>query len=71
MFTCEVGEIFLQVRGHDFVSQDVSLVEEEDDGGVEEPRRVDGGVEESQTLVHSVLKTETESHFILEDIFYK
>lgn len=31
---CEAGEIFLQVRGHDFVSQDVSLVEEEDDGGV-------------------------------------
>lgn len=42
----------------DFVSQDVSLVEEEDDGGVEEPRRVDGGVEESQTLVHTVLRRE-------------
>lgn len=52
--TCEAGEIFLQVRGLDFVSQDVSLVKEQDDGGVEEPWRMDGGVEQSQTLVHSV-----------------
>lgn len=58
--TCEAGEIFLQVRGLDFVSQDVSLVEEEDYGGVEEPRRMDGGVEQSQTLMHTVLKTETD-----------
>lgn len=35
--TCETGEIFLQVRGLYFVSQDVCLVEEEDDGGAVEP----------------------------------
>ncbi len=57
--TCEAWEIFLQVRRLDFVSQDVSLVEEEDDGGVEEPCRMDGGVEQSQTLTHTVLKKET------------
>lgn len=55
-FTCEVGEVFLQVRCLDFVSQDVSLVEKKDDGGVVEPRRMDGGVEQSQTFVHSVLR---------------
>lgn len=52
--TGEVREVFLQVRGQDFVSQDVSLIEEEDDGGVEEPRRMNGGVEESQTLMHAI-----------------
>lgn len=59
--TCEAGEVFLQVRGLDFVSQDVSLVEEEDDGGVEEPRGMDGGVEQSQTLFHTVLRKKQES----------
>lgn len=43
--TCKVGKVFLQVRRLDFVSQDVSLVEEEDNGGVVEPGRMDGGVE--------------------------
>lgn len=52
--SCEVGEVFLQVRRLDFVCQDVSLVEEKDDGRVEEPWRMDGGVEQSQTLVHTV-----------------
>lgn len=56
--TCEAWKVFLQVRGLHFVCQDVSLVEEEDDGGVEEPRRMDGGVEQSQTLMHTVLKTD-------------
>ncbi len=64
--TCEVGEVFLQVRGQDFVSQDVGLVGEEDDGGVEEPRRMDGGVEESQTLMHTVLRKDTESDIRLQ-----
>lgn len=60
--TCEVGEVFLQVWGLDFISQYVSLVEEEDNGGVTEPGRMDGGVEQSQALVHSVLRiTWTES----------
>lgn len=59
--TCEAGEVFLQVRGLDFVSQDVSLVEEQDNGGVLEPGRVDGGVEQCQTLVHTVLQRQTES----------
>lgn len=59
--TSEAGEVFLQVRGLDFVSQDVSLVEEQDDGGVLEPGRVDGGVEQCQTLVHTVLQRQTES----------
>lgn len=54
--TCEAGKVFLQVRRLDFVSQDVSLVEEEDDGGVEEPRRMDGGVEQGQAFVHPVLR---------------
>ena len=40
----------------DLISQDISLVEEEDDGGVEEPGRMDGGVEQSQTLLHAVLR---------------
>lgn len=59
--TCEAGEVFLQVRCLDFVSQDVRLIEEEDDGGVEKPRRMDGGVEQSQTLMHTVLKKKTHS----------
>lgn len=58
--TCEAGEVFLQVRGLDFVSQDVSLVEEQDDGGVLEPGRVDGSVEQCQTLMHTVLQRQTE-----------
>lgn len=53
--TCETGEVFLQVWCFHFISQDVSLVEEEDDGGVEEPLGVNGGVEQSQTLLHAVL----------------
>lgn len=40
----------------DFVSQDVRLVEEEDDRGVEEPRGMDGCVEQGQALVHPVLR---------------
>lgn len=54
--TGEAGKVFLQVRGLDFVSQDVGLVEEEDDGGVLEPGRMDGGVEQRQALVHAVLQ---------------
>lgn len=54
--TSETGEVSLQVRVLYFVSQDISLVEEEDDGCVEEPWRMDGGVEQSQTLMHPVLE---------------
>lgn len=59
--TCEAGKVSLQVRGLDFVSQDVSLIEEEDNGGVLEPGGMDGGVEQCEALVHSVLQTQTES----------
>lgn len=58
--TSEAGKVSLQVRGLDFVSKDVSLVEEQDNGGVLEPERMDGGVEERKTLVHSVLQRETD-----------
>lgn len=58
--TCETGKVRLQVRGADLVLQDVRLVEEEDDGGVIEPRRVDGGGEEGQALLHAVLRLGTE-----------
>lgn len=58
--TCEAWKIFLQVRRLYFVSQDVGLVEKEDDGGAVEPRRMDGGVEQSQTLVHAILGEEME-----------
>lgn len=53
--TFEPRKIFLQVRVLNFVSQDISLVEEEDDGSIEEPLRMDGGVEQRQTLIHTVL----------------
>lgn len=59
--TGEAGKVFLQVRGLDLVSQDVGLVEEEDDGGVLEPGRMDGGVEQRQALVHAVLQRQTGS----------
>lgn len=54
--TCEAGEVLLQVRAANLVGQNVGLVEEEDDGGVVEPRRMDGGVEQSKTLPHAVLR---------------
>lgn len=56
--TCEAWKVFLKVRRLYFVSQDVGLVEEEDDGGAVEPRRMDSGVEQSQTLVHAILGEE-------------
>lgn len=58
--TCKAWKVFLQVRRLYFVGQDVGLVEEEDDGGAMEPRRMDGGVEQSQTLVHAILGAEIE-----------
>lgn len=61
--TCEAGKVSLQVRGLDFVSQDVSFVEKQDNGGVLEPGRMDGGVEQRKTLVHTVLQRETKPHW--------
>lgn len=58
VLTCEVRKVFLEVRRLYFVGQDVGLVEEEDDGGAVEPRRMDGGVEQSQALVHAILGEE-------------
>lgn len=67
-FTCEAGKALLQVRRLDFVGQDVCLVEEEDDGGVEEPGRMDGGVEESQTLIHTVLQRQSDLSYWLQHL---
>lgn len=58
--TREAWKVLLQVRRLYFVGQDVGLVEEEDDGGAVEPRRMDGGVEQSQTLVHAILGEDIE-----------
>lgn len=35
--TCEAGEVRVQIGRADLVGEDVLLVEEEDDGGAEEP----------------------------------
>lgn len=64
--TWETRKVFVQVWGSDLVSQDVSLVEEEDDGGVLEPDRMDGGGKQSQTFKHAVLRRTQRQMFVLQ-----
>ena len=52
--TCVVRKQNAEVHLADFLSEEVFLVQEQDDGGVDEPLVVDGLVEEQQAFLHAV-----------------
>ena len=60
--TIKLGEVVYEVRVHDFLLQQVFLVEEEDDRGVLEPGICDDGPEESFALLHAVLTKTKNRH---------
>lgn len=50
-----VWEVLVERGAAELLTEEVDLVEEEDDGGAHEPARVDDGVEEDEGLHHAVL----------------
>lgn len=49
-----IGEVVLHRADRQLLLKSIDLVEEQDDGGLDEPSRVADGVEQSQGLLHTV-----------------
>lgn len=60
-----VREIVLHRADRELLLKAVDLVQEQDDGGVDEPSRITDGVEQSQSLLHSVDRLVLEEKLIV------